>query len=80
MVLIIILRLQWFLYKIDNIVQTVYALKATGSIENIDHQLKKWVKKRGVRWTLLYVFEGSIFDTVHSRSCGAAIAIDIWMW
>ncbi|KAJ6631613.1 hypothetical protein B0H10DRAFT_2159839 [Mycena sp. CBHHK59/15] len=38
---------QWFLYKIDNIVQTHHALKAAGSIENIDHELMTRAKRMG---------------------------------
>lgn len=42
-----ILSTQWYLYKIDNIVQTHRALKATGSIEKIDHELLKRAKCMG---------------------------------
>ncbi|KAI0079302.1 carbamoyl-phosphate synthase [Panus rudis PR-1116 ss-1] len=38
---------KWFLYKIDNIVQTVYALKEAGSIENVDQTLMKHAKCMG---------------------------------
>ncbi|KAF8161268.1 carbamoyl-phosphate synthase [Crassisporium funariophilum] len=38
---------KWYLYKIDNIVQTHHALKAAGSIENIDHELMKRAKRMG---------------------------------
>ncbi|KAH9921919.1 carbamoyl-phosphate synthase [Amylocystis lapponica] len=38
---------KWFLYKIDNIVQTVHALKAVGAIEKIDHELMKRAKGMG---------------------------------
>ena len=72
MVLIIILRLQWFLYKIDNIVQTVYALKATGSIENIDHQLMKHAKCMGFSDSHIADLVSSKEDTVraHRKSLG----------
>jgi len=35
---------KWYLYKIDNIVQTHHALKAVGSIQNVDHELMKRAK------------------------------------
>ncbi|KAH8828219.1 carbamoyl-phosphate synthase [Flagelloscypha sp. PMI_526] len=38
---------KWFLYKIDNIVQTRHALKAAGSLEKIDHELMNKAKKMG---------------------------------
>ncbi|TCD64558.1 carbamoyl-phosphate synthase (glutamine-hydrolyzing) cpa2 [Steccherinum ochraceum] len=38
---------KWFLYKIDNIVQTVHALKAEGSLEKVDHELMKRAKCMG---------------------------------
>lgn len=38
---------KWYLYKIDNIVQTHHALKAAGSIENIDHDLMIRAKRMG---------------------------------
>ncbi|KAF7298070.1 Carbamoyl-phosphate synthase [Mycena chlorophos] len=38
---------KWFLYKIDNIVQTHHALKAAGSVENIDHELMQRAKRMG---------------------------------
>ncbi|KAJ7928453.1 carbamoyl-phosphate synthase [Mycena leptocephala] len=38
---------KWFLYKIDNIVQTHHALKAAGSIEGIDHELMTRAKRMG---------------------------------
>ena len=38
---------QWFLYKIDNIVQTRLALKNAGRLENIDKQLIHTAKKMG---------------------------------
>ena len=39
--------LQWFLYKIENIVNTVYALKEAGSIESVDHELMQRAKRMG---------------------------------
>ena len=38
---------QWFLYKIDNIVQTHQAVKASASIENISHELMTRAKRMG---------------------------------
>ncbi|KAF8176547.1 carbamoyl-phosphate synthase [Pholiota molesta] len=38
---------KWYLYKIDNIVQTRHALAAAGSIENIDHELMQRAKRMG---------------------------------
>ncbi|KAF8891768.1 carbamoyl-phosphate synthase [Infundibulicybe gibba] len=38
---------KWYLYKIDNIVQTHHALKAAGSIEKIDHELMQRAKRMG---------------------------------
>ncbi|KAG8996237.1 carbamoyl-phosphate synthase (glutamine-hydrolyzing) cpa2 [Tulasnella sp. JGI-2019a] len=38
---------KWFLYKLDNIVQTSRALKAAGSIEAVDHELMLQAKKYG---------------------------------
>ncbi|KAF9039443.1 carbamoyl-phosphate synthase [Hymenopellis radicata] len=38
---------KWFLYKIDNIVQTHHALKAAGKIEAVDHELMKRAKRMG---------------------------------
>jgi carbamoyl-phosphate synthase large subunit len=39
--------LQWFLFKIDNIVKTHHAIQAAGSIENIDHDLMTLAKRMG---------------------------------
>ncbi|KAJ3575068.1 hypothetical protein NP233_g1352 [Leucocoprinus birnbaumii] len=38
---------KWYLYKIDNIVKTHHALKAAGSIENIDYDLMLRAKRMG---------------------------------
>ncbi|KAG5647105.1 hypothetical protein DXG03_001476 [Asterophora parasitica] len=38
---------KWYLYKIDNIVQTHHALKKAGSIEAIDHELMQRAKRMG---------------------------------
>jgi carbamoyl-phosphate synthase large subunit len=38
---------KWYLYKIDNIVQTRHAIKAAASLENVDQELMKRAKKMG---------------------------------
>ncbi|KAG6902373.1 hypothetical protein C0995_000935 [Termitomyces sp. Mi166 len=38
---------KWYLYKIDNIVQTHHALKAAGSITEISHELMQRAKRMG---------------------------------
>jgi len=38
---------QWYLYKIDNIVQTHHALKAAGSVDKISHDLMLRAKQMG---------------------------------
>ncbi|KAI0365585.1 carbamoyl-phosphate synthase [Pilatotrama ljubarskyi] len=38
---------KWFLYKIENIVNTVYALKKAGSVEAIDKELMQRAKRMG---------------------------------
>ncbi|RDB25463.1 Carbamoyl-phosphate synthase arginine-specific large chain [Hypsizygus marmoreus] len=38
---------KWYLYKIDNIVQTHHALKAAGSITEISHELMTHAKRMG---------------------------------
>ncbi|KAF5380554.1 hypothetical protein D9615_004705 [Tricholomella constricta] len=38
---------KWYLYKIDNIVQTHHALKKAGSINAIDHELMQRAKRMG---------------------------------
>lgn len=38
---------KWYLYKIDNIVQTRHALKAAGSLMKIEHDLMQRAKKMG---------------------------------
>jgi carbamoyl-phosphate synthase large subunit len=40
-------ELQWFLYKIDNIVQTHHALEAAGSVYSIDKELMQQAKRMG---------------------------------
>jgi carbamoyl-phosphate synthase large subunit len=50
---------KWYLYKIDNIVQTSRAIKTVGSIEEIDHELMKQAKRMGFS-------DGQIADLVAS--------------
>ncbi|KAG6837068.1 hypothetical protein H0H93_015336 [Arthromyces matolae] len=38
---------KWYLYKIDNIVQTHHALEAAGSVTAIDHELMQRAKRMG---------------------------------
>ncbi|PCH35626.1 carbamoyl-phosphate synthase [Wolfiporia cocos MD-104 SS10] len=63
---------KWFLYKIDNIVQTVYALKAVGSIEKIDEELMKRAKRMGFSDAHIADIVASTEDTVraHRKSLG----------
>ncbi|KAH8087839.1 carbamoyl-phosphate synthase [Cristinia sonorae] len=57
---------KWFLYKIDNIVQTVHALKAAGSVENIDHELMKRAKCMGFADSHIAELVSSKEDTVRA--------------
>ncbi|KAG5220432.1 carbamoyl-phosphate synthase (glutamine-hydrolyzing) cpa [Salix suchowensis] len=50
---------KWFLYKVDNIVQTHHALKAAGSLESIDHELMQRAKRMGFS-------DGQIADLIQS--------------
>ncbi|KAF7428711.1 carbamoyl-phosphate synthase (glutamine-hydrolyzing) cpa2 [Pleurotus ostreatus] len=50
---------KWFLYKVDNIVQTHHALKAAGSLERIDHELMQRAKRMGFS-------DGQIADLIQS--------------
>ncbi|KAF8320500.1 carbamoyl-phosphate synthase [Clavulina sp. PMI_390] len=63
---------KWYLYKIDNIVQTHYALKAAGSVENIDHDLMLRAKKMGFGDPQIADLVGSDEATVraHRKSLG----------
>ncbi|KAG6920184.1 hypothetical protein DXG01_004953 [Tephrocybe rancida] len=40
-------NIKWYLYKIDNIVQTHHALKAAGSVTEISHELMQRAKRMG---------------------------------
>ncbi|CAL1711341.1 unnamed protein product [Somion occarium] len=63
---------KWFLYKIDNIVQTVYALKAAGNVSEIDHQLMKHAKQMGFSDSHIADLVSSTEDVVraHRKSFG----------
>lgn len=63
---------QWFLYKIDNIVQTVYALKQAGSLENVDAELMKRAKGQGFSDSHIADLVSSKEDSVraHRKSFG----------
>ncbi|KZT01451.1 carbamoyl-phosphate synthase [Laetiporus sulphureus 93-53] len=63
---------KWFLYKIDNIVQTVYALKEAGSIEKIDRELMQRAKRMGFSDAHIADLVSSKEDTVraHRKSVG----------
>ncbi|KAF4621341.1 hypothetical protein D9613_000842 [Agrocybe pediades] len=63
---------KWYLYKIDNIVQTRHALAAAGSIENIDHELMIRAKKMGFADAQIADIVGAKEDVVraHRKSLG----------
>ncbi|PSR73762.1 hypothetical protein PHLCEN_2v10406 [Hermanssonia centrifuga] len=63
---------KWFLYKIDNIVQTVYALKAAGSLEKVDSELMKRAKCMGFSDSHIADLISSSEDAVrtHRKSFG----------
>lgn len=63
---------QWFLYKIDNIVQTSRALKEAGSVEAIDHELMAQAKRLGFSDTQIANYTKSTEDIVraHRKSLG----------
>ncbi|EMD33128.1 carbamoyl-phosphate synthase [Gelatoporia subvermispora B] len=63
---------KWFLYKIDNIVQTVYAIKEAGSIEKIDQALMKRAKCMGFSDAHIADLVSSTEDVVraHRKSLG----------
>ncbi|OCH89863.1 carbamoyl-phosphate synthase [Obba rivulosa] len=63
---------KWFLYKIDNIVQTVYALKEAGSIEKVDETLMKRAKCMGFSDAHIADLVSSTEDVVrsHRKSLG----------
>ncbi|KAJ3475620.1 hypothetical protein NLI96_g11720 [Meripilus lineatus] len=57
---------KWFLYKIDNIVQTVHALKAAGSTEAIGFDLMKRAKCQGFSDSHIADLVSSKEDTVRA--------------
>ncbi|KAF8806531.1 carbamoyl-phosphate synthase [Phlegmacium glaucopus] len=63
---------KWYLYKIDNIVQTHHALKAVGSIEKVDHELMKRAKCMGFADAQIADLVTSTEDIVraHRKSLG----------
>ncbi|KAF9012496.1 carbamoyl-phosphate synthase subunit arginine-specific large [Cyathus striatus] len=63
---------KWYLYKIDNIVQTHHALKAAGSIENIDIDLMTRAKRMGFADIQIADIVNSTEDVVraHRKSFG----------
>ncbi|KAF8967955.1 carbamoyl-phosphate synthase [Flammula alnicola] len=63
---------KWYLYKIDNIVQTHHAIKAAGSIENIDHELMQRAKRMGFADAQIAGIVESTEDVVraHRKSLG----------
>ncbi|KII95699.1 hypothetical protein PLICRDRAFT_150562 [Plicaturopsis crispa FD-325 SS-3] len=63
---------KWFLYKIDNIVQTHHALKAAGTIENVDFDLMQRAKRMGFADIQIADLVSSTEDVVraHRKSLG----------
>lgn len=59
-------RHQWFLYKIDNIVQTRHALSAAGTLEKIDHELMTRAKRMGFSDIQIADLIGSTEDIVRA--------------
>lgn len=63
---------QWFLYKIDNIVQTHHALEAASSVNMIEHDLMKKAKQMGFSDAQIADMVNSTEDIVraHRKSLG----------
>jgi carbamoyl-phosphate synthase large subunit len=61
------IRFQWFLYKIENIVQTRLALKDAGSLENVDNELMNTAKKMGFSDPHIADLVSSTEDKVRAR-------------
>ncbi|KAJ3878168.1 hypothetical protein F5051DRAFT_238263 [Lentinula edodes] len=63
---------KWFLYKVDNIVQTHHTLKAAGSLENIDAELMTRAKRMGFADIQIADLVSSTEDQVraHRKSFG----------
>ena len=58
--------MQWFLYKIENIVNTVGALKKAGSLEQVDAELMKRAKCQGFSDAHIADIVGSKEDNVRA--------------
>lgn len=58
---------KWFLYKIDNIVQTRLALQKAGSLENVDKELMHTAKKMGFSDPHIADLISSTEDKVRAR-------------
>lgn len=63
---------QWFLYKLDNIVQTNYAVKEAGSAEAIEYDLMLRAKQMGFGDPQIAALVGSTENAVraHRKSLG----------
>ncbi|KAJ3726954.1 carbamoyl-phosphate synthase [Lentinula raphanica] len=63
---------KWFLYKVDNIVQTHHSLKAAGSLEHIDAELMTRAKRMGFADAQIADLVSSTEDQVraHRKSFG----------
>ncbi|EGO00699.1 hypothetical protein SERLA73DRAFT_166964 [Serpula lacrymans var. lacrymans S7.3] len=63
---------KWFLYKIENIVNTHYAIKSCSSVENIDHEVMKQAKCMGFSDSQIADLVSSKEDNVraHRKSLG----------
>ncbi|KAF9073581.1 carbamoyl-phosphate synthase [Rhodocollybia butyracea] len=63
---------KWFLHKVDNIVQTHHAIKAAGSLENIDQELMTRAKRMGFADSQIADLVSSSEDQVraHRKSFG----------
>ncbi|KAF8229017.1 carbamoyl-phosphate synthase [Tricholoma matsutake] len=57
---------KWYLYKIDNIVQTHHAIQDAGSIHNIDHELMVRAKRMGFADTQIADLVSSTEDAVRA--------------
>ncbi|KAF9526633.1 carbamoyl-phosphate synthase [Crepidotus variabilis] len=58
---------KWYLYKLDNIVQTHFALKAVGSLEKVDHELMQRAKRMGFADAQIAEITGSREDAVRAH-------------
>ncbi|KAJ7594958.1 carbamoyl-phosphate synthase [Mycena floridula] len=64
---------KWYLYKIDNIVQTHNQLKAAGSLENVSESLMKQAKRMGFSDSQIADLVASGEDAVRSHRKSLAI-------